>query len=294
MADLLAGQQLDARARLEEAWTDIQALPRRGVRAGPGSTTIEAEELAILPGLDEIFALTDIKTHVASGEWDVVVVDCAPTAETIRLLSLPDVLAWYMDRIFPVHRRINRVVSPMVRRLTTLPAASDEVFAGARRFYDRLEGVRELLTDPKRTSVRLVVNPERMVVAEARRTYTYLSLFGYRVDAVIANRLLPDRVSDPWFDQWKAVHAEHLTTINEAFAPLPDPAGRAGGHRARRGRSAAGFRCGALRRARPGRPPPPRRADAPASARRRVRAHPAAALRRAGRPRSRPSRATSW
>jgi arsenite/tail-anchored protein-transporting ATPase len=158
---------------------------------------------------------------VASGQWDVLVVDCAPTAETIRFLSLPDVLAWYMDRIFPVHRRINRVVSPMVRRLTALPAAGDDVFAAVRRFYDRLEGVRDLLTDAPTTSVRLVVNPEKMVVAEARRTYTYLSLFGYRVDAVIANRLLPDEVRDPWFDQWKAVHAEQLGTIVDVFAPLP-------------------------------------------------------------------------
>ncbi|MGH9119593.1 MAG: ArsA family ATPase [Acidimicrobiales bacterium] len=220
VTDLLAGQQLDARARLEEAWTDIEHYLTE-VFSWAGIDDVEAEELAILPGLDEIFALTNIKTHVASGEWDVIVVDCAPTAETIRFLSLPDVLAWYMDRIFPVHRRINRVVSPMVRRLTTLPAAGDQVFAATRRFYDRLEGVRDLLTDPKLTSVRLVVNPEKMVVAEARRTYTYLSLFGYRVDAVVANRLLPDDVSDPWFDQWKAVHAEQLTSITAAFAPLP-------------------------------------------------------------------------
>jgi arsenite-transporting ATPase len=220
VADGLAGQQLDARARLEEAWTDIQDY-LTSVLNWAGVDEIEAEELAILPGLDEIFALTDIKTHVASGDWDVIVVDCAPTAETIRFLSLPDVLAWYMDRVFPVHRRINRVVSPVVRRLTALPTATDEVFAATRRFYDRMEGVRDLLTDPKTTSVRLVVNPEKMVVAEARRTYTYLSLFGYRVDAVVANRLLPDEVSDPWFAQWKAVHAEQLASIAAAFAPLP-------------------------------------------------------------------------
>lgn len=220
IVDGLAGQQLDARARLEEGWSDIQAYLTE-VFTWAGIDQVEAEELAILPGLDEIFALTDIKTHAASGEWDVVVVDCAPTAETIRFLSLPDVLAWYMDRIFPVHRKVNRVVSPMVRRLTALPAAGDDVFAAARRFYDRLDGVRELLVDPKTTSVRLVVNPEKVVIAEARRTYTYLSLFGYRVDAVIANRLLPDDVRDPWFAQWKALHAEHLAAIEAAFAPLP-------------------------------------------------------------------------
>jgi arsenite/tail-anchored protein-transporting ATPase len=220
IADGLFGQQLDPRVRLEEAWSDIQAYLTE-VFHWAGIDEVEAEELAILPGLDEIFALADIKAHAASGEWDVIVVDCAPTAETIRFLSLPDVLAWYMDRVFPAHRRINRVVAPMVRRLTSLPAAGDEVFAATGRFYDRLEGVRELLSDGTITSVRLVVNPEKMVIAEARRTYTYLSLFGYRVDAVIANRLLPDEVNDPWFAEWKALHVEHLAAIEEAFAPLP-------------------------------------------------------------------------
>jgi arsenite-transporting ATPase len=150
-----------------------------------------------------------------------VVVDCAPTAETIRFLSLPDILARYMERLFPVGRRVNKVVSPVLSRLTSLPVAGDDVFAATRGFYERLEGVRELLVDPARTSVRLVVNPERIVIAEARRTYTYLSLFGYRVDAVVANRLLPDTVSDPWFEHWKALHLEHLRTIEEGFAPLP-------------------------------------------------------------------------
>jgi arsenite-transporting ATPase len=220
IASGLAGQQLDTRTRLEDAWADIRDYLTE-VFNWAGIDEVEAEELAILPGLDEIFALADIKTHAVSGEWDVIVVDCAPTAETIRFLSLPDVLAWYMERVFPAHRRINRVVSPIVRRLSTIPTAGDEVFAATHRFYDRLEGVRALLTDPGKTSVRLVVNPEKVVVAEARRTYTYLSLFGYRVDAVVANRLLPEGVQDPWFRQWKASHAEHLTEIEEAFAPLP-------------------------------------------------------------------------
>jgi arsenite-transporting ATPase len=105
--------------------------------------------------------------------------------------------------------------------VTSLPVARDDVFGATRRLYDRLEGVKALLADPERSSVRLVVNPERMVIAEARRTYTYLSLFGYRVDAVVANRLLPDAVTDPWFDRWKELHADHLREIEEGFAPLP-------------------------------------------------------------------------
>jgi arsenite/tail-anchored protein-transporting ATPase len=220
IADRLSGQQLDATERLQETWADVQRYVMQ-VLDWVGVEPIEAEELSVIPGLDEIFSLADIKTFASSGQWDVIVVDCAPTAETIRFLSLPDILSWYMDRVFPTNRRIMRAVRPIVSRVSSMPVANDDVFAAVRRFYDRLDGVRELLTDGEVSSVRLVVNPERMVIAEARRTATYLALFGYRVDAVVANRLLPAAVSDPWFDTWKATHAEHLASIEDGFAPLP-------------------------------------------------------------------------
>lgn len=216
----LWGQQLDAQERMQESWAEIQAYLTQ-VLDWAGVAGIEAEELAVLPGLDEIFALADIKGFADSGAWDTIVVDCAPTAETIRLLSLPEILGWYMDRVFPASRRINRVLSPVLAKVTNLPVAGDEVFGAARRFYDRLDGVRDLLTDPMVTSARLVVNPERMVIAEARRTHTYLSLFGYRVDAVVANRVLPAAVADPWFARWQELHTEHLASIEEGFAPVP-------------------------------------------------------------------------
>jgi arsenite-transporting ATPase len=217
---MLWGQQLDAQERLEDAWGEIQGYLQE-VLGWAGLDAVEAEELSVIPGLDEIFSLSDIKSFAESGTWDVIVVDCAPTAETIRFLSLPDILSWYMDRIFPMERRLVKAVRPILTRVTSLPVAGEEVFDATRRFYDRLDGVRELLTDGDRTSVRLVVNPERMVIAEARRLSTYLSLFGYRVDAVIANRLLPDAVTDPWFKAWKEAHAEHLSAIEEGFSPLP-------------------------------------------------------------------------
>ncbi|MDQ1392105.1 MAG: arsenite/tail-anchored protein-transporting ATPase [Acidimicrobiaceae bacterium] len=216
----LWGQQLDATERLEDAWGDIQDY-LRDLFGWAGVDSLEAEELSVLPGLEEVFALADIKGHADSGDWDVVVVDCAPTAETIRLLSLPEILAWYMDRVFPVERRVLQAVRPILRHLTSIPVAGDHVFAAARRLYDGLEGVRDLLTDGERSTIRLVVNPEKIVIAEARRTATYLSLFGYRVDAVVANRLLPEAITDPWFKSWKEAHAEHLATIEEGFAPLP-------------------------------------------------------------------------
>jgi arsenite-transporting ATPase len=220
IAKRLHGQQLDAQARMEDSWSEIQGW-LVDVFNWAGVDAIEAEELAVVPGLDEIFALGDIKTFAASGDWETLVVDCAPTAETIRLLSLPDILSWYMERIFPAGRRANRVIAPVLARVTNLPVAGDEVFGATRRFYDRLEGVKELLSDRATSSVRLVVNPERMVIAEARRTYTYLSLFGYHVDAVVANRLLPDEVTDPWFERWRVAQHRHLQTIREAFSPLP-------------------------------------------------------------------------
>jgi arsenite-transporting ATPase len=216
----LWGQQLDATERLEETWGEVQRY-LVALLDWSGAGAIEAEELAVVPGLEEIFALGDIKAYAESGDWDVVVVDCAPTAETLRLLSLPEILGWYMDRVFPAGRTLAGVVRPVLSRLTSLPVASDDVFAALRRFYDRLDGVKELLTDPQLASVRLVVNPERMVIAEARRTATYLALFGYAVDAVIANRLLPDAITDPWFKAWKEAHAEHLDAIEDGFAPVP-------------------------------------------------------------------------
>lgn len=216
----LWGQQIDGTDRMEEAWGEIRSWLLE-VFDWAGVAAIEAEELTVIPGLEEILALADIRSHAESGLWDVIVVDCAPTAETLRLLSLPEILRWYMDRIFPMSRKLNKVVSPILGRVAGLPTPGDDVFGAAARFHERLDGVRELLCDTRRTSVRLVVNPERLVVAEARRTHTYLSLFGYQVDAVIANRLLPDRVDDPFFDAWKRRHAEHLGAIEDGFAPLP-------------------------------------------------------------------------
>jgi arsenite-transporting ATPase len=220
VAPNLHGQQLNARVRFEEAWGDVRAY-MVDVLDWAGAGAVEAEELSVVPGLDEIFALADIKEFASSGEYDLVVVDCAPTAETIRLLSLPDILNWYMEHVFDAQRRITKLARPVLQRVASVPVAGDAVFGAIRRFYDRLDGVRELLTDGDVTSARLVVNPERMVVAEARRTYTYLSLFGYHVDAVVANRLYPSELDHPWLQQWRSTQAAHLDAIADTFAPLP-------------------------------------------------------------------------
>jgi arsenite-transporting ATPase len=220
VASNLWAEQLDPQQRLEENWREIQQHAI-AVLQWAGIQEIEAEELSVIPGLDELFALADVKRHHDEGPYDCVVVDCAPTGETLRLLSLPDIIQWYMDRVFPIERRVMGALRPVARRMTSLPLPDDNVYKAVRRFYDRLDGVRKILTDGDSTSVRLVVNPERMVIAEAKRTYTYLNLFGYRVDAIIANRLLPDAVSDPYFDRWKELQRGHLETIESSFAPLP-------------------------------------------------------------------------
>ena len=212
--------QLDAQARLEANWRDIQDYLIALLRWS-GIGEVQAEELSVLPGLEEIFSLIDVQRHASEGRYDVIVVDCAPTAETLRLLSLPDALGWYMERIFPIERKVARVVRPVLGQMTSMPLPEDALHGSIERLYRNLEDVRDLLADTQTTSVRLVTNPEKMVVAEARRTYTYLSLFGYHVDAVVVNRLLPDEVTDPWFSKWKARQSEHLDAIREGFGEVP-------------------------------------------------------------------------
>jgi arsenite-transporting ATPase len=216
----LWAQQIDAQERLEDNWREIQDYMIQ-LMSWSGTDTIQAEELTVIPGIDEIFALIDVKNHVESGSYDVLIVDCAPTAETLRLLSLPEVMSWYIERIFPVERRIVRTVRPLVSRVTTLPIAGERVFDAIERLHRNLDAVKRILTDEKVSSVRLVVNPEKMVISEARRTYTYLGLFGYRVDSVIVNRVLPSEVTDPYFGKWKDIQAEHLAGVHESFAPVP-------------------------------------------------------------------------
>src|SRR5712691_8017742 len=220
IAQHLWGEQIDAQERLEANWRDIQEFVIAFMNWA-GVDAVEAEELSVIPGLDEIFSLTDVKYHVDSGRYDLLIIDAAPTAETLRLLSLPEVMNWYIERIFPVERRVVKTIRPLLSRLTSMPIADDRIFAAVERLHRNLDGVRQLLTNELMSSVRLVVNPEKMVIAEARRTYTYLSLFGYRVDAVIVNRIIPPEVEDPYFGKWKDIQAEHLATIRESFHPLP-------------------------------------------------------------------------
>lgn len=216
IAENLDAQQIDSQVRLEESWGAVRDH-LAALFDWSGLHGIEAEELTVFPGMDELFSLSTVREHARSGEYDLVVVDCAPTAETLRLLSLPEVMSWYMDKFFPVSRRVAKVVRPLLSKVTGMPVAEDAVFDAVAQFYDRLDGIKEILSDPEITTARLVMNPEKMVIAEARRTYTYLGLFGYGVDSAIVNRVLPDTIQDPYFEQWRKIQQEHLNSVEEGF-----------------------------------------------------------------------------
>ncbi len=216
----LDGQQIDTQQQLDKYWGAIRSQLMDVLDWG-GAGGIEAEEFLVFPGMDELFALLEVNRHARSGDYDVVVVDCAPTAETLRLLSLPEVLSWYFEKVLPTERRIMKAARPILNRLTDLPIPEDEVFTAAQSVFESVDEIKELMSQPEVTSARLVVNPEKMVIDEARRTYSYLSLFGYGVDGVVVNRILPDEVADPYFERWRAIQKGHLDEIDDAFADVP-------------------------------------------------------------------------
>jgi arsenite-transporting ATPase len=223
MATGLFAQEMDQGRMIEEHWAEIQEYMATFFE-WQGTDSLAAEELAMLPGMDELFGLLMVRRHHYASLYDALIVDAAPTGETLRLLSLPDQMSWYVQKIFPIQRRAAKVVRPFARRIRTdsLPPLPEDSFFGAlQRFYEAVVGVEDILTDAERASVRLVVNAEKMVIAEARRAYTYLNLYGYPVDAIVVNRLLPDSVSDPYFEKWQEAQRRHLGTIEDSFSPVP-------------------------------------------------------------------------
>jgi len=221
MSGNLWAQELDHTTMLEEHWSEIQDYMTR-LFEWQGTGDLAAEELAMLPGMDELFGLLMVRRHHNEDLYDALIVDAAPTGETLKLLSLPDQMGWYVEKIFPVQRKAANLVRPFANRAKSLPPLpEDDFFGAAQRFYEAVMGVEDILTDRENASVRLVTNAEKMVVAEARRAYTYLNLYDYGVDAVVVNRLLPESVSDPYFAAWRASQERHLRTIEESFSPIP-------------------------------------------------------------------------
>jgi arsenite-transporting ATPase len=221
MARGLWAQEMDHTSMIEESWSEIQGY-MTALFEWQGADTLAAEELAMLPGMDELFGLLMVRRHNQEGRYDALILDAAPTGETLKLLSLPDHMNWYVEKVFPIQRRAAKLVRPFASRARSLPPLpEDSVFAAGQRFYEAIASVEEILTDRESASVRLVLNAEKMVIAEARRAYTYLNLYDYGVDALVINRLLPETVRDPYFARWHDAQARHMRTIEESFDPIP-------------------------------------------------------------------------
>ncbi len=217
----LWAQEVDARYSMDKYWGKVQKymvalFSKRGI------DDIVAEEVTILPGLEEGAHLLWINHYFEKNEYDVLIVDAAPTAETLRLLSLPDVTRWWFERILTITQGVSRVIRPitkLMRREDAIP--EEDAWEQVRKLFDTLDNVRDLLANPEISSMRLVVNPEKMVIKETQRTYTYLNLYGYATDAILVNRLLPDDVTDPYFQEWKDRQKRNLEFVGEAFGMLP-------------------------------------------------------------------------
>jgi arsenite-transporting ATPase len=220
----LWGAELDALLELEGNWGAVkryitQVLQARGLEG------VQAEELAILPGMDEIFGLVRMKRHYDEGEYDVLIIDSAPTGTALRLLSLPEVSGWYMRRFYkPLQKMsvaLRPLVEPLFRPIAGFSLPDKEVMDAPYEFYEQIEALEKVLTDNALTSVRLVTNPEKMVIKESLRAHAYLSLYNVSTDLVVANRIIPAQVTDPFFQKWKENQQQYRQEIHENFRPLP-------------------------------------------------------------------------
>ncbi len=220
VGDGLWGQEVQAEEEMERHWQAVQEW-LGGLLAERGVDRIVAEEMTVPPGLDELFSLLQIKRLRESGDFDVIVVDCAPTGETLRLLSFPDVARWWLEKIFPWEKRILSAARPIARTLLDVKLPTSDVYADVERLVLNLIAMDEILRDRESCSIRLVMNPERMVVKEAQRTFTYLNLYGYLTDAVVVNRVFPEDVAGSYFGAWREVQQEQIELVDQAFQPVP-------------------------------------------------------------------------
>ena len=219
VGDLLWGQEVQAQEEMELNWDAVSGWLGE-LLADRGVDPISAEELTVPPGMDELFSLLQIKRHHEEGQFDAIVVDCAPTGETLRLLSFPDVCTWWLEKVFPVQGRMVAAARPFAGMLD-LPIPGDAVFDDVERLVRNLVAMNGILRDREHTSIRLVMNPDRMVVREAMRTFTYLNLYGYLTDAVVVNRVLPEAAGQGYFAAWRQVQQEQMELVRSAFSPVP-------------------------------------------------------------------------
>jgi len=213
-------QEVDVQEEIHRYWGEIYRYIA-SLFSLSGIEEIVAEELAILPGMEEVSCILYINQYVREKAFDVMLLDCAPTGESLRFVSLPTTLEWYMNRIFKIERKVAKVAGPILRGIYSVPVPHDDYFEAVERLYERLKGVDEYLGDPALTSVRLVTNPEKMVLKESQRAFMYFCLYGLCVDAVIMNRVLPSEVRDDYFARWRATQERYIEEAKSYFAPVP-------------------------------------------------------------------------
>src|SRR3954468_9460500 len=218
--DRLAIHEVNIQKEIKRHWQEISTYITSILRS-TGIKDVEAEELAILPGMEELSALMYVNQFRREDRYDVIVLDCAPTAESMRFVSMPTTLEWYMKHIFPLQRGILKAVRPIASRVSPVELPPDTYFGNIKDLFNRLDGIGELLEDPKITSVRLVTNPERMVLRETQRAFVYFSLHGLTVDGIIVNRVLPTQITDAFFQEWRDSQGRILEEIEAYFAPVP-------------------------------------------------------------------------
>jgi arsenite/tail-anchored protein-transporting ATPase len=219
IAPNLWGQESEVYHNIEKYWGTIQDYVSSVLR-WRGLDEVLSDEMSVLPGMDELASLLWIAEHHDRGLYDLIVVDAAPTGETLRLLSLPEAGRWWLDRIYPIQRRISQITAPILGRITGMPMPGSDVYTAGEELFGRLEHMHDLLSDPDLTSIRIVLNLERMVIKEAQRSFTYFHLYGYPTDLVVCNRVLPDDAG-AYFEAWREAQQRYRPLVDEAFAPVP-------------------------------------------------------------------------
>ncbi len=220
ISENLWGQEVSSLRETERNWGAVQSYLTKMLDKAQ-LTDITTEEMLVFPGMEELFSLLQMKEHAQSGKYDVLVVDCAPTGETLRLLSYPNVLNWWLEKIFPNERKLIKLVRPVAKLVNRIDLPSDEVLDSIEFLARGLEEMQRIVLDPEITSIRIVLNPEKMVLSESKRSFTYLNLFGFNTDAIIVNRVLPDEAGEGFFAHWRALQKQYEEEIVSNFQPLP-------------------------------------------------------------------------
>ena len=213
-------QEVDIQEELERHWGEVSKYIA-ALLGSTGMAGVLAEELAVIPGMEDVISLLYINQYYREKSYDVIVIDCAPTGESLRFISMPSTLEWYIKRVFHVERNLFKLARPIAKKVTDIPIPEDSYFASIKDLFDKLEGVDSLLLDRKITSVRLVTNPERMVVKETQRAFMYFCLYGLVVDAIVVNRLFPDCLKEGYFADRLISQKKSMEHISQIFSPIP-------------------------------------------------------------------------